>query len=162
MSRYEIWRAVGLCWALVVMGAATVAAQEVTEAWVAEQLGGESRSHRPLQERAAESASPTLSLVIRYRPATGELTPASAKALGPLYDAVHAFAPAPFRIVCCTGLPATEAPRLSRQLVAQLSRLFTDRGRGKHVEFQVRTSPVSDLPSVRLANAARIDVYRLP
>ncbi len=162
MSPYRVCGALGALLAWVVMGAAPARAQAITEAWVAEQLGGQRRAARLQPGQDAASRLPTLSLVIRYRPETGALTPASARALGPLFGAVSAFAPTSFRMVCCAGLPAAEGPRLSRQLVAELSRLFADRGRGRHVQFQLQPSPVAGLPYVGQANAARLDVYKLP
>lgn len=161
MSRYSVWVALGVIWAGLVTGSAPAGAQAITEAWVAEQLGGSRRVQRSVQGGGA-SGLPTLSLVIRYRSETGELTSASAHALRPLYDAVSAFAPASFRVVCCAGLPEAEAPWLSRQLVSELSRLFADGGR--HVQFQVheQTSSASGLPHIGQANTARLDVYRLP
>ncbi len=151
-----------VAWVAMLSGVTPLSAQEITESWVAEQLG-RSRAAEPLvPDERVERGMPILSLMIRYLPATGELTLASAAALRPLYDALLALAPTPFRVVCCTGLPAEREAGLARQLVDHMSRLFA--ARQPHVQFQVQIPhpTVSDPPQTYPDDAARIEVYRLP
>ncbi len=161
MNRGKVrWIGVVWAWAMMVSGVAPLSAQEITEPWVADQLGGSRSTERPALSEEAERSLPTLSLVIRYVPATGELTPASASALRPLYTALQGLAPIAFRVVCCTGLPKDGEPTLARQLIGHMSRLFADRQ--SHVQFQVQAPAFAVLPQVYPVNTARIDIYRLP
>lgn len=149
-------------WAVIVSCIAPLNAQEITESWVAEQLGG-ARSTPTLElDREAAYDKPILSLMIRYLPKTGALTLASAVALRPLYKALQVLAPVSFRVVCCTGLPKDREAELARQLVADMTRLLTNRQ--SHVQFQVqvRAPELAILPQVYPTDVARIDVYRLP
>ncbi|ETX04343.1 MAG: hypothetical protein ETSY2_29335 [Candidatus Entotheonella gemina] len=149
-------------WALVMIVSDLVplSAQEITESWVADHLGGSRAAGHRVPDGDAERGTPVLSVMIRYLPATGELTLSSSAALRPLYKALHALAPTPFRVVCCTGLPPERESILARQLVEHLSRLFADRQ--PRVQFQVKNPAESIPPQVVSVNAARIDIYRLP
>ncbi|ETX01907.1 MAG: hypothetical protein ETSY1_05500 [Candidatus Entotheonella factor] len=152
----------GILWALVmiVSGVVPLSAQEITEAWVAEQLGGSRLTERRAPSGAAEHSLPIVSVRIRYRPATGELTLSSAAALQPLYKALHALAPTPFRVVCCTGLPPNRQATLAQQLVKHLSQLFAERQ--LHVQFQIKSPSPSVSPQAYAVDTALIDIYRLP
>ncbi|PON10043.1 hypothetical protein C2W62_52215 [Candidatus Entotheonella serta] len=90
------------------------------------------------------------------------MTLASAAALRPLYKALQVLAPISFRVVCCIGLPKDREAELARQLVADMTRLLTNRQ--SHVQFQVqvRAPELAILPQVYPTDVARIDVYRLP